>query len=72
MGKKYVDSKEFGKRLKAAMQAKKVTAAELAQKVGKSECTIERYIEGVRTPRAPEIVAMAKSIDVTLESLIEK
>ncbi len=32
----------------------------------------KEYVEGVRTPRAPEIVAMAKSLDVTLESLIEK
>lgn len=31
----------------------------------------KEYVEGVRTPRAPEIVAMAKSLDVTLESLIE-
>lgn len=32
----------------------------------------KEYVEGVRMPRAPEIVAMAKSLDVTLESLIEK
>lgn len=66
-----VDYKEFGERLKAAMQEKKVTAAELAQEIGESEYAIERYIEGARVPRAPKIVAMAKALDVTLDSLIK-
>lgn len=67
-----VDYKEFGERLKTAMQEKKVTAAELAQEIEKSEYAIERYIAGVRVPRAPKIVAMAKVLDVTLDSLIKK
>ena len=67
-----VDYKEFGERLKAAMQEKKVTAAELAQEIGGSEYAIERDIAGVRVPRATQIVAMAKALDVTLDSLIEK
>ena len=67
-----VDYKEFGERLKAAMQEKKVTAAELAQEIGGSEFAIERYIAGARVPRATKIVAMAKALDVTLDSLIEK
>ena len=66
------DYKEFGKRLKAAMQEKKVTAAELAQKIGESEYAIERYIAGVRVPKAPRIVAMAKVLGVTLDSLIKE
>lgn len=67
-----VDYKEFGKRLKAAMQEKKVTAAELAQEINVSEYAIERYIEGARVPRATKIIEMAKALGVTLDSLILK
>lgn len=66
------DYKEFGKRLKAAMQEKGMMAAELAQEVNESENAIERYIEGARVPKATKIIAMAKALGVTLDILIKK
>lgn len=60
----------FVKRLQSLLEEKDIKQKELAQKVGVSEVTISRYLNGDRTPRMDVVVKISKELGVTTDYLL--
>lgn len=65
-----VFEKKFPERLKLLLERNKMTQAELAEKIGITEASLSRYANGVRIPKGPAIVAMAKALDTSVNYLM--
>lgn len=61
---------EFGRRLKIALAKSKISQRELAERVGVSHVSINRYANGNRIPKAVSMVKIAKITGVDLEWLL--
>jgi transcriptional regulator with XRE-family HTH domain len=59
----------FAKRLKEAMQLKRMSVARLARQTGIGESTIFRYLSGDREPIYGNLIAIATALDVDLDFL---
>jgi transcriptional regulator with XRE-family HTH domain len=57
-------------RLKEARLRRLLTQAELAERAGMTESTINRLEQGVQTPRISSLRKLAKALDVPAEDLI--
>ena len=63
--------KEFARRLlKIKHNNKGYDQKELAEASGISESTISHYMKGTRTPKAENLVRLAKALDCTVDELI--
>lgn len=61
----------FSERLKLAMKHNnKMKQSELAEITGLTEVTISRYVNGQRTPKAHEIVKLAKALNTSCDYLL--
>lgn len=56
-------------RIKEMLEAKGMTQRELAIKIGTTETTVCRYVNGNRAPKAPIAIAIAKALGTTVEEL---
>lgn len=60
----------FGRRLEAALRIKKMTQRDLAEKVGTTEVTISRYVNGSRCPNAYMVVLLAKALGCSMDYMM--
>ena len=58
-------------KMRAARHRRFMTQAELADKAGMTESTINRLEQGVQAPRISTVRKLAKALDVKPEELIE-
>ena len=61
----------FGERIKARRESMGYTLAQVAEKVGVSEATMQRYESGViKNPAQPKIAALARTLNVDVNYLM--
>lgn len=60
----------IGKNISNILSEKRMTQRELANKVGISEVTIGRYINGNREPKGGILMDIAKALDVSVDFLL--
>jgi len=60
----------FGQRLRELREEKKITQAELGNKIGVSGATINRYEKGFRQPDPETLSKLADFFDVTVDFLL--
>ncbi|MBR2800311.1 MAG: helix-turn-helix transcriptional regulator [Oscillospiraceae bacterium] len=58
--------------IRARRQAKGLTQAQLASRVGVQLNTIARYEAGLRHPRAETVVLLARALDCEVEDLVQE
>jgi len=63
-------SAEFGRRLAALLERKRMTQRDLAIITGLTEAAVSRYVSGAREPRAVTVAKIAKTLDVTPQELL--
>lgn len=61
-----------GDRITKARKAAGLTQAQLAEKIGRARTAIANYESGLREPDAQVLEAIAKALDVTVQSLEDK
>ena len=59
------------KSIKEILEAKGMSQRELADKVGITEVTLSRYINGNRVPKAPVAMCIARALGVDIEEIVE-
>lgn len=64
------DFTAFGKNLKALLDSRGMSAAELAEAVNITAATLSRYMSGYRSPEAKYVVTIAKFFNVSIDWLI--
>ena len=57
--------------IREILEAKGMSQRELADKVGITEVTLSRYINGNRVPKAPTAMCIARALDVDVEEIFE-
>lgn len=62
--------KIIGERILNALDTRKMTQRELANKTGITEVTISRYAQSKRVPKGPEIVKISKALGCTTDFLL--
>ncbi|NNJ30115.1 helix-turn-helix domain-containing protein [Lacrimispora defluvii] len=70
---KKLEKKEYekiGKRILKALEIRKMTQRELAEKTGITEATISRYAQSKRVPKGPEIIKIANSLNCTTDFIL--
>lgn len=70
---KELEKKEYekiGKRILEALEIRKMTQRQLAEKTGITEATISRYAQSKRVPKGPEIVKIANSLNCTTDFIL--
>lgn len=61
----------LGQRMKAIREKQHITLAQVAEKIGVSEATVQRYESGeIRNPPQTRIEAIAQALDVTAATLM--
>ena len=60
----------FISRLDQARKEKGLTQRELANRVGVTEVSMSRYVNGARVPKGPIVVNIAKALGVSVEYLV--
>ena len=60
----------LGRRLSDLLEQRGITQRELAEKVGVTEVSMSRYINGGRTPQAPILANIAKELNTTSAYLL--
>ena len=60
----------FISRLDQARKEKGLTQRELANRVGVTEVSISRYVNGARVPKGPIVVNIAKALGVSVDYLV--
>jgi transcriptional regulator with XRE-family HTH domain len=63
-------AREFGRRLRALREERKLTQRELAERLGAAVPQISRYEAGVSLPNAETLAAMGKTLRVDLDTLL--
>lgn len=61
---------DIGKKIEERIQELNMSQRELAEKVGVTEATISRYINGDRTPRGDIIPKIALALNISADSLV--
>lgn len=64
------DYKTISKNLQRLLKEQSITAEELAQKVGVTEFSMIRFVNGDRVPKGPIIANMATVLKCTPEDII--
>lgn len=59
------------KSIKEILEAKGMSQRELADKVGITEVSLSRYINGNRIPKAPVAMCIARALGVNIEEILE-
>ena len=59
------------KSIKEILEAKGMSQRELADKVGITEVTLSRYVNGNRVPKAPVAMCIARALGVDIEEIVE-
>ena len=59
------------KSIKEILEAKGMSQRELADKVGITEVTLSRYINGNRVPKVPVAMCIARALGVDIEEIVE-
>ena len=62
--------KSFGNRLKKCLELRNMKQKEFAKKLGVTECSISRYINDERQPKADMIVNMCRVLGVSADWLL--
>lgn len=57
-------------RIEALLYERNISQRELAQKIGVTDTTISRYVNGARQPRAEIITLMANALNTTTDYLL--
>ena len=60
----------FTDRLNEMLKKRGITQRELAEKIGKTETSVSRYVNGDRIPKGPVIVQMAQVLNVQTDYLL--
>ena len=60
----------FISRLDQARKEKGLTQRELANRVGATEVSMSRYVNGARVPKGPIVVNIAKALGVSVDYLV--
>ena len=60
----------FTDRLNEMLKKRGITQRELAEKIGKTETSVSRYVNGDRIPKGPAIVKMAQVLNVQTDYLL--
>lgn len=60
----------FISRLDQARKEKGITQRELADRVGVTEVSMSRYVNGARTPSGPIVVNIAKALGISVDYLV--
>lgn len=60
----------LGKRLEYALNSKGIKQCDFADKIGITEVTLSRYINGTRMPRADNIVLICRSLGISSDWLL--
>ena len=60
----------FISRLDQARKEKGLTQRELANRVGVTEVSMSRYVNGARVPKGPIVVNIAKALGVSVDYLV--
>ncbi len=60
----------LARRIRVQLRAQRMTQAELAKKANITEAGISRYVNGVRSPKADQIVQLAKALGVSSDYLL--
>jgi transcriptional regulator with XRE-family HTH domain len=61
----------FGENLKRLRERAELSQSQLAEKAGLSVRNIQNWEQAHRVPRAPALLALAKSLGSTVEALLE-
>lgn len=62
---------KFGKNLLTILEEKHVTQQQLADAIGISNVSVNRYISGERNPSAETVAKMAQALGVSTDTLLE-
>ena len=62
---------KFGKNLLKVLEEKHVTQQQLADAIGISNVSVNRYISGERNPSAETVAKMAQALGVSTDTLLE-
>lgn len=62
---------EFGSNLKSLMHETRLSSSDLAEAIGVSKSSIEKYLSGDRIPTATVIINMAYELGCDLDDLID-
>ena len=65
------DGKIISDNLKFYMELKEMSIAQLAKEIHATDRAVEYWVKGLRMPKAPYLVRIAKALDVPLEKLLE-
>ncbi|MFO0840857.1 MAG: helix-turn-helix transcriptional regulator [Gemmataceae bacterium] len=60
----------FGETLRRLRLAGKLSQAELAKRSGLSARNVQNWEQGHRVPRAPSLLALARALGVTVDTLL--
>jgi len=63
---------DFSEHLRKLMDARAISAAELARKTKLSEAAISGYLNGKREPRSVQSVSIADALDISLDELWQR
>ena len=68
---KYINMLSLGKRIKKARESAGFTQEELAERIGTSRAAIARYESGDIEPRLEKLIAIAKTLGVSTDYLLD-
>ena len=54
----------FVDRINKMLERRRMTQRELAEKIGKTEVSVSRYVSGQRVPKATVLLKIAQALDV--------
>lgn len=60
----------FVDRINKMLERRRMTQRELAEKIGKTEVSVSRYVSGQRVPKATVLLKIAQALDVQADYLI--
>lgn len=61
---------KFANNLKNALYNRRLTQAELAKKIGVSEMSISRYVNGKKLPSTQKLILISKAVGVSMDTLL--
>lgn len=61
---------KFGNNLKNALYNRRLTQTELAEKIGVSEMSVSRYVNGQKLPSVPKLILISKAVRVSMDTLL--
>ena len=69
---KWMEGRRMKNRIKEALEFNRMSQHDLAERIGVTETSISRYVNGSRAPKAPVAIRIAKALGTTVEYLFSE